>query len=334
MNQPISMIIQFSRPICFIFFALFSIFVSFSCLSGEQNASEDSPQNSNVAEEITPEFNVELEELIQVTRANESFWLDIGTQKTLVLKYWARGRVTRGNLILLHAQGEHADHPRVVHPLARQLSEQGWHVYIPNLAIEDYPRMMKVESEQLDIANSENDINQVQASNEPTNNPNDSNKDDPDKENIETEPTNLHFFGNEFEYQNFVNQTMSQLITNIQPKFSNLMVVANQNSGYWVLDSLKTNSEITQIVLIEPQIPLNITNDLENAFSDQNLPVFTFIENEPENSSFIRAFDRQLWRSSSQRINRGHFSNQGIPLENTQISKLITGWVMSLQKKK
>ena len=56
----------------------------------------------------TPRFNIDPQLLAERNFANESFWLTVKEQQILVLKYWARGKVTRGNAIILHAQGEHA----------------------------------------------------------------------------------------------------------------------------------------------------------------------------------------------------------------------------------
>ena len=85
------------------------------------------------------------------------------------------------------------------------------------------------------------------------------------------------------------------------------------------------------MVLIEPQLPKDKKDDLEEQFNGQSLPVFTFVEDEQSMSHFITAFDRQLWRSPFLRINRGQFSNQGIELEDNRIAKSISGWIQMQQ---
>jgi|GEM_PF-3187726 len=310
---------------------VFSAFLSTSSqISAAEETQAQPASSTDIPQTITPKFNVELEALEKMNDANESYWLDIGEQKTLVLKYWARGKVSRGHLILLHAQGEHADHPRIMKPLARQFSEQGWHVYLPNLPVADYPNNKVLSDNEKSDISPESEANQQQ---DPAQNPASSNAqlEQAPKDSV---PTTMQFFSDETAYQLLINQTIEQLISTIQPELNNLLVLANQNSGYWILDSLKTLPAISQVVLLEPQIPMDIDKNLESSFNGQNLPVFTFVENSEIPSDFIVAFDRQLWRSPFQRINRGTFSNQGIEMEDTRISKLISGWVSRQQKQK
>ena len=44
------------------------------------------------------------------------------------------------------------DHPRVSANLSKQLSELGWHVFIPSLPDEDYPRIVDATEKTNDIA--------------------------------------------------------------------------------------------------------------------------------------------------------------------------------------
>ena len=290
----------------------------------EQAKQSGGASSQEVASKKSLDFNINPQVLAKNNLANESFWLDINDEKILVLKYWARGKVSRGNAIVLHAQGEHADHPRITANLSKQLSQLGWHVYIPSLPNADYPISINQSQQTLkqDAATppttASSETTQQNQQNSP---PNDA-----------TSDQNNNFFADEPAYQEFVNQILDQLMQAIQPQLTNLVLVANQNSGYWSLATTKNSNLLTHVVLIEPQIPEYKQNDLEQRFGEQSLPVFTFIEDEQSFSEFITAFERQLWRSPHLRINRGQFSNQGIEIEDIRIAKSISGWIQSQQK--
>lgn len=288
-----------------------------------QTTPNESTSEQNLVIPKAPRFNINPQSLAERNFANESFWLTVKEQQILVLKYWARGKVTRGNAIILHAQGEHPDHPRVLASLSKQLSELGWHVFIPSLPDEDYPPIVDTTEKTNDVT-TEAEQQTTQADSPP-----ETTEEAPQKE---TEPELSHnFFAVESDYQEFINEILDQLMQAIQPQLPKLVLVANQNSGYWSLATTKKSNALSHVVLIEPQLPKDKKDDLEEQFNGQSLPVFTFIEDEQSMSHFITAFDRQLWRSPFLRINRGQFSNQGIELEDNRIAKSISGWIQMQQ---
>lgn len=296
----------------------------------EVNAAQAEPQKTNddtkqdLPTTIGLNFTIAPQTLIRSNSANENFWLDIGDQKILVLKYWARGKVSRGNAIILHAQGEHPDHPRIMANLSKQLSELGWHVYIPSLPNPDYPINSDLLNEKTKAPN------EVSPQTEQTSATPENQQETAQTHTVKDQKHN--FFANDSDYQDFISQILDQLMLAIQPKLTNLVLVTNQNSSYWSLPTTQKSNSLTHVVLIEPQIPNNKENDLENRFSEQSLPVFTFVEDEQSFSHFVNAFERQLWRSPFLRINRGQFSNQGIEMEDVRIAKLISGWIQAQQK--
>ncbi|TQV73751.1 DUF3530 family protein [Aliikangiella marina] len=315
----------------------------FLCIGQQIDAAQTSDQTEPTATisqqanlSLEPKFSANLALMEKRNSANESFWLDINEHKTLVLKHWARGKVLRGDLILLHAQSENADHGRLVNPLAQHFSQRGWHVYVPNLPIEDYPKIQEVALEVSTSVTSndqasQTDPNQTDSNQQPAVD-NSNTQDNSDNANQSVLPPKNHYFDTEQSYQTFISQLLNNLTANIQPKSDNLLVVANQNSAFWILESAKTNSSFNQLALIHPQIPHNFDKNLDEYFSGQTLPVFAFFKDVETESEFINAFDRQLWRSRFQRINRGTFSDRGIEEENPQIAKLIIGWVTRIQK--
>lgn len=333
-NQQLLIIPKTMIRLCKIIGTAYLLHFSAFIYAQETESETDNAQASETVEQVNqPKYSANLNALEQESSANESFWLDINEHKTLVLKHWARGKVLRGDLILLHAQSENADHSRLIKPLAKHFSHRGWHVYIPNLPIEDYPELKQVN---LDM--SANLASNDQATVENRNEQNATDETTPTEESNETNeqiPSKPdYFFETEESYQQFITQLINNLSSNIQPKSENLLVIANQNSGFWVLESTKTNSNFDQLALLQPQLPLNIESNLENHFNGQTLPVFAFFEDIESESVYLDAFVRQLWRSPFQRINRGTFSNRGIEEENPQIAKLIIGWVTRIKKQK
>jgi hypothetical protein len=288
--------------------------------------------NQQQSTAATPQvtFSVNLNQLASNNAADESFWLEVLGQKSLVLKYRPKGRIPRGNVVLFHAQGEHAGDSRVTGPLATQMSHLGWQVLVPNLPIEDFPSTDSTET----VENDENPSqSSAQGSAQSTSETDpDTNQSKPAKENSDSTSQQKdgnpeRYFNDKSAYQNFIAELIKELKPTIEPKNDPLVFIAIQNSAFWILEPLKTNEDVTQLVLIEPQVPANVERNLEIAFTGQKLPVFTFIQSNDPNGDFVEAFERRWWLSSPQRMNRGVYSQQGIQSEDFQVAKLITGWV-------
>lgn len=244
--------------------------------------------------------------------ANTSFWIDVSNEKVLVLMHRARGRLFRGNVILLHAQQENANHPKVIQPLAFQLTQLGWQVFIPNLPLENFPIKAKssIDSKKINKqANSKQ--NQQQSS----------------------KPKKKYFFQSSDAYQTHINQTILKVIAHLESKTGDLVLIGNKNTAYWLLDSTKGTNDIQKVVLIDPQLPKQVNIDLETQFKSQLLPVYTFIKNNHSSTKFLDLFEQKLWKSKFQRLNRNLITHQSILIEDNRIAKSITGWIENQKKK-
>lgn len=294
-------------------------FLSVTCLIAAQETTQQaaSPE-AEQAVGVQPKWPVNLKALSKKNSADDFFWLGNEQENLLVLKYWAKGSKYRGNIILVHAQGENADHPRLTLPLATQLSHFGWQVFSINLPLEDFPVEIKKET---DAPSQKNPETKSSAQ--------------PQEKESETKQANKNsFFADAGAYQNYLTQSIQKTIEQIQPKMKNLVVIANKRSAYWVLESAKNNAGISQIVLIEPELPEVEPSLIEENFKAQKLPVYSFIKNKTQSAPFIKAFDKKLWKADHQRFNLGLLTNRSLDLEDTRIAKMISGWVEAQQKKK
>ncbi|TQV88796.1 DUF3530 family protein [Aliikangiella coralliicola] len=301
--------------------------------SAENNIEEKQPGNTGELNLTKLSWPVNLDHLDKNNSSDESLWVDAKNEKVLVLKYRSKGRKQRGDIIILPAQGENADHPRVVRPLSVQLSQLGWNVLIPTLPLEDYPEKLIPESpneiDNQSDGTEDNNPTSESASSSATQPPADTTAEN-------SEPTvpmvQKTFFPDAKSYQDFVSQLILEVIAQVEPTTNNLVMIGLQNSSYWMLNSAKNSRRITQVVLISPQQPKNINEPLVSDFEGQYLPLYTFIENSEGSSAFIDALDKKLWQSDIQRMNRNTFTHYKIALEDVRIAKIITGWVESQQK--
>lgn len=269
-----------------------------------QQQAEDQPSQQSVAgnaNQTKINWPSDLQKISENNQADETIWLTVGNQKVLALKHWAKGKKFRGNAILLHAKEENPAHQRIIQPLAIQLSQLGWQVFIPSLPVEDFSNTINAHKNKI----------------------------------TQSLPLNKSpaFFANPAAYQQHVQQTLSQLFSQIQPETGTLLLIANQNSAYWILDGLKNSTDIKQVVLLDPQVPEKVKTDVNKQISGQTLPIYAFICNEFKSQFFLEGFDRQLWRSKFLRINRSMLTNNSIVVENNLIAKTITGWIETQKKK-
>ncbi|MCW9000543.1 MAG: alpha/beta hydrolase family protein, partial [Kangiellaceae bacterium] len=288
----------------------------------EQETLSDTQNNpSNANKKI--EWPINLQLLEQQSKADDNFWLQLDEEKTLVLKYFAQGKKLRGNILLLHTEGENPQHVRIIDPLARQLSRLGWQVWSPTLPLADYP-IKKPPLQNLD-SNSQNANSNTQTSGEESENlPNGAssqNENSPQtntSQNSEQNASNNQAFVGESQdiyfktiesYQTFFTQLISQIIGDAAGSPGQFAIVANQTSAFWILPTVASDERIDQLIMIAPQLPKGVNAELEALFQSQNGPVYTFIDDESNSQEFIKAFQKQLWKSSYQRLNRGVIDN-------------------------
>jgi hypothetical protein len=318
------MLIRLNNKIRSSLFLLVLLNLNIAYSYSEESESEPEP---TVEQDIAPviTWSVDLERLSKNNSGNEFFWMDINNEKILVIKYFAKGRKKRGNIIMMHAQGENPDHPRITQPLATQLSQLGWQVFVPTLPIEDYPVTPDI------IAPAAEPDNSTQ-SNDAEQNATQTNTSETATTESDVPTKKASFFADTSSYQEFINQCLLKLIEQVTPKSENLVLIGNKNSAYWILSSTKIQSDLRQVVLLDPELPKMVENDLTTSFQGQFLPIHSFMQNDTKFNAFSQAFEKQLWLSSFKRINQGLVTNRKIEIEDIRIAKAITGWVDSLKK--
>ena len=301
----------------------------------EQQAQPDQ-QTSPTSSDVKIKWPTDLQLLEEQNHADDSYWLQLEEEKTLVLKYFAKGKRLRGNVLLLHTQGENPQHIRLIDPLSRQLSRLGWQVWIPTLPLSDFPitkptiQNSNDDSQANPTGSSTNENNSSQAPAEST--PSDPNA-NPATDTSSTQQSDQESVKGYFEtiesYQAFFTQLISQIIGNAAGSQGQFAIVTNQTSAYWILPTVASDQRVNQLIMIAPQLPEGVKTDLEPLFQTQNTPVYTFIDDESNSVEFVKAFQKQLWRSPFQRLNRGMIDNLKYNNEDVTVAKSITGWIDS-----
>jgi len=288
-----------------------------SNLSAMENESNITETKSNKASPLP--FSVANEPLKEITSSDEAQWIDVASNRHLLLIHNAKGRKERGHLLLLHAQGENADHSRLIQPLAKQLTRLGWKVFSPNIAVEDYF---------VEEIKAENSLTQNNESKEKQNN----NQEQPSKEAYD-DNTSLFTFESKEKYQQYYTDLCKAIFEQSDITEQPLIIVANQHSAYWSIPCLNLADGITPIIFLQPELPLGITNDLDDLFAQQTNPLFSFRVSNTKNDPFTKSFAKRLWRANSQRFNVGMLPAQKLNEEDTSLARTITGWIDKLRKK-
>ncbi len=290
---------RFKIGLSSIFLVLILLIHTFA-LAAEENTPVNQATHAKSSSTPTINWSTDQEKLSTNHDADEITWLEVNNIKVLTLEYRAKGRKFRGNIILLHAQGENASHPRLVKPLSIQLSRLGWQVFVPNLPIEDFYTISK--------------RNLTTGSQ------------------VTTQTTYEAYFKDSKAYQKHINETINKITPLIKRQAFGSILIGNQNSAHWLLESAKKLPSIKQVVMLAPQLPKNQDNKVKINFEGQFLPIFAFVRNNKHSTLYLNAFEKKLWQSKFQRINRGLMTKNGIKFEDNRIAKSITGWINSLQK--
>jgi len=291
--------------------------------SAESTTGDSASATENINSQDQPGWSVDLSVLAQSNEATESNWIEVNAIRSLVLVHRARGRISKGNIILLPEQSENANHPRVIRPLAQQFSLLGWQVIIPSLPIADYTKAVSSEADQLSNS-SINPSDPVELSG--------SSSSDKNEVAAGIRPKAKAFFENEQSYQQYINQLLLQITQDFPSQTSAFVLLGHRNSAYWVLQPSQNNSIFSQLVLLEPTLPQNVDTNLESLFSAQTLPVFAFFGKNSRDNPFIKAFGKNSWKSRYLRANYGLISSRRIQNEDNRIARSISGWVKSQSK--
>ncbi len=269
-------------------------------------------------------FNVTNLRLSESTSSDEQIWLNINNHKHLLLKNLSNGRKERGNVLLLHAQGENADHFRLINPLSKQLTRLGWNVFIPNIAKEDYPIHLNKKPSNLSEQDKETAKNDSKP--ETSNNT--------EKLNKGLNDTNLNnSFKDHQEYQVYFNNLCKSIFEQTDLSKMPYIIIANQNTAYWLLDYLQNANKQTPVIFLQPQLPTSITNNLSEIFKKLSNPIFSFHVTHEKEDTFNKAFKKRLWKSRYQQFNTGMFSSSNLHKENNSVAKTFTGWIEKQRKK-
>ena len=312
-------------------FPLFLIIFSICDLAkSEQSQTQTKSTSESESANNKPKiaFSASLDRLKQSNTADEVLWIDVGENKHLILKHRTNGRKERGNILLLHAQGENADHIRIIQPLSKQLSKLGWNIFIPSIAIEDFPisSFEKHEKKQ-----------EKEATNDTDNIPN-SEQSDKSVQNVEdkaatgSNPTNFSF-ENSKAYQDYFISLCQSIFKQTEVSKQPLIIIANQNAAYWSLECLNLVNRSTPTIFLQPELPQGVQDNLTELFAKQASPIFSFHIKASKKDAFSEAFKKRVWRSGFQRFNIGMLSSTKLQPENTLIARTITGWVDKQRKK-
>jgi len=310
---------------------LFLMFLIGFLLIESSNAAEDqsSPKITTIESENTNHFTLSystpIDELSQNTIADNILWVNAISNKHLVLWHRGKGRKERGNVLLLHAQGENAEHFRLIHPLTKQLTKLGWNIFIPNIAQEDFPKLL-VGTQNKDKTNN-NDVSNTTL-------PDQSNilQQDSNDEMRASIDTGEFFFKNAQEYQNYFSSLYQGIFEQTDITKLPTVIIANQNSAYWSLKCLD-NKRLTPIIFLQPQLPIGVSNNLAETFAQQTNPLFSFHPVSTNTDIFNTMYKKRLWRSKFQRFNTGMLSSSKLQDEDNIVAKTITGWVEKQRKK-
>jgi len=325
------------KPRLIVFTLLFASVYFHNLLGAENNPAEDTSQTTSDAEQplLTPTFSVDLKQLAINNTADDLQWIDSENIKHLLLIHSAKGRKPRGNVLILHAQGENPDHQRFIQPISRQLARLGWKVFIPSFAIENFaPQSPQTGSPQTGSPQTGSaQTETAQAESKEQTNPTepvaatDQQQSTTAEKSQQLSATNHYFFKTSTEYQNYYQKICEAVLQQSEIKNKPLFIIANQNSAYWGLSCLKLLPATSAIIFIEPQLPNGVKNDLEQRFAKYRNPYFSFHAKNTVKDPFMLAFKKQVWRTKYLRFNIGMYSGNKLAIEDNQLAKTITGWL-------
>lgn len=283
-----------------IFLPLISMINTSVCEESNTTQTEAEIDDTNSSAVI--QYNVSNEALLKKATFDRKINITVEENKHIVLQYFSRGRKQRGQVIFLHAEGESPVNTRLVQPLTSQLMDLGWTIYLPNIAVEDYPKPQKAETDKKkDTATSPNSEKSAN--------------------------TEISYFKDHVAYQKYYSQLCQAVLKQIETNKQPTIIVANQNSAYWSIDCLTETDLVSAVVFLSPSLPELSKNDLDEKFSKQSLPLFSFKTNHQTSDPFRKAFNKGNWQSSFHRFNIGMLPNVRLNIEDHSIARTVTGWL-------
>ncbi len=326
------------------------LFIICFALSGSVNSKQDpiTPENKTDIKTTSNQsklvFSIPLGKLEQNNTTDEALWIDVDKNKHLILIRQTNGRKERGNILLLHAQGENADHLRLIQPLSKQLSRLGWNLFIPNIALESFPQHPAVQNkalqknnqqQQKNVENTANGLSDQELTNASAQNTEKNSTEDTHFQNSNSLPivSKNYYFENSQAYQNYFNSLCQAVFNQTEVTKQPFIVIANQNAAYWSLPCLNQQNQSMPTIFLQPQLPLDVEDNLAELLAKQKKPIFSFHIKSSSTDPFSNAFKKRVLHSKYQRFNIGMLGTTKLQTENTDIARTITGWIDKQWKK-
>lgn len=287
--------------------------------------------SSNNKSKLT--FPILLDELEQNNTADEALWIDVAGNRHLILTRLNNGRKERGNILLFHSQGENSDHVRLIQPLSKQLSRLGWNLFIPNIALENFPQPLvtKNSNQQQELPeNTSNKLSEQEKTNTEVLKTENNDSKDNDSSNLEGAS---YYFKNSQAYQDYFSSLCQAVLEQTEVSKQPFVIIANQNAAYWSLSCLNQVNQSVPTIFLQPQLPIGVEDNLIELFAKQKNPIFSFRIKSSLTDPFSDAFKKRVWHSGHQRFNIGMLGTTKLQAGNTVIARTITGWVDKQRKK-
>jgi hypothetical protein len=82
-----------------------------------------------------------------------------------------------------------------------------------------------------------------------------------------------------------------------------------------------------------PRLPITASEEeLMLRYSKQRTPIYLFIPQADESHPFLKGLSRKKWPATNIRISSGLFTADNLPLVDSRLARMITGWVESSKK--
>jgi hypothetical protein len=335
MKMPVVIKIKLTIILLLLCFELFS---KEAVSNEDQNSQQQTTQQQN--SEVKIPFVADSEILAKNATGANLEWIDVQQQSHLVFKRPYNGNVFRGNAILFHTQGENPKHTRLIDPLSQQLANFGWNTYSPNIGIADLPkRLVQPTTPAVEPAttNSTEQTNSQQpnqtnnTSNSEQTNDKNSNTDDQGK--TELEPLELvatQYFENEQKYQEYFTAVCQETTKLVAESIQPTIMISTNESSYWILECISQMPQQTPLILIGPEVPIFAQEKLDSALKNLDQPLYTFVVANQPKRNFVRLIENRKNSARIQRHNNSAMINSRLNSDNTNMAKLISGWVKTL----
>jgi len=247
----------------------------------------------------------------------------VSSIKHLLLTYSAKGVKLRGDLIFLPDTALSPISRRIVYPLSQQLVRLGWNVHAVTISEPNSPIWSSQVQAEETIKNNESDASLTQNA-APT---------ESEAPSASQQALNGDSAPKSKGYQDYFNELLRKIIGSNRLQGKPVLVIAHGDTAYWALDSLSELSNVVYTVLLMPRLPTTASEEeLMLRYSKQQTPIYLFIPQADESHPFLKGLSRKKWPATNIRISSGLFTADNLPLVDSRIARMITGWVESSKK--